>query len=307
MDTSQDSPRRPGIFRRSLRLLSRLILSVLFGILLGLALYFGIPALYHQFIQPVQEHTQQIDDLQASQATAEAQANERIATLTSRLVTVELQSDTNKAAIAEQDSVQMMEATSEARLNRLQSNVDDLQIAISTQEASLEGIQTKMEGALATLNVKVDSQAQWITTLENAQSNFASASELNQQLRILQSMQLLLRAEFYLSQSNNGLAYQDIQAAIAVLQEIPSSASLETVNAVGEVVSYLKDAETDLPASPVIANDKLVISWQILSAYLQGKVYTPVPTQTPTPVLESTPTQILIPTATLTSTNTPTP
>jgi hypothetical protein len=307
MNNSQVTPQRPGFFSRLLRFLNRLLLVVLLGGLLGAALFYGVPALYRQFIQPVQVHTLQIQDLQARQDSIETQVGERIATLTARLETVELLSDANKAAISQLDSLQMFQSTSQARLDNLQTSAENQQSSLSTLEVNLQSLQNSTDRTLTTINLSLDSLDQRIADLERAQSVNVSVSEMRQQFQILRTMQLLLRAEFYLSQDNYGLAVQDIQTAIDVVRDLSTSLPADEVETAMEVVGYLESALSDLPALPVIASNKLSTSWQILLAYLQEPIATPTPTSTASLYTGSTPTNTPVPAGTLTPTITPKP
>ena len=294
MDTSPTTPQQPGFFSRLLRFLNRLILAGLIGTVLGVAIFYGVPLLYRQFIQPVQDHTQQIQDLQANQDSIESSSVERLATLTARLETIELQSDANKSAISELETLQMLQATTEANLTALQTSVIEHQSASATLEASLLDFQENADSALTSLNLSLDSLEQRIDDLESAQDGNVSTSEMLQQLQILRSMQLLLRAEFYLAQDNYGLAVQDIQVAIEILREISPNLSDDKADAANNVISYLESALADLPTAPVVASNLLSTSWQILLAYLQTPVATPNPaaslTANPTPTVTLTPT-----------------
>jgi hypothetical protein len=307
MNQSQMTPQKPGFFSRLLRFLTGLILAVLLGALLGAASFYGVPALYRQFIQPVQQHTQQIQDLQAGQYKIEIQTGERIATLTTRLQAVELQSDVNKAAIAELETLQMMQATSEARLTALQTSAADHQSRLATLEASLQSIRNNTDSRLALLNSGLDSLDQRVATLESAQSNNVNVSEMHQQLQLLRSMQLLLRAQFYLSQDNYGLAAQDLQTASDVLGGLYSSLSADEADTAREVVGYLESALSDLPSRPVVANDKISTAWQILLFYLQKPAATPTPTPTAASTTEATTISIPAPVGTPTPTATAKP
>jgi hypothetical protein len=298
MNNTQMTTQQPGFFSRALRFLSGLFLAVLLGILLGGASYFGIPALYRQFIQPVQEHTQQIQELQAGQHNIESQTGERIATLTTRMQTVELLSDANKSAITELEILQMRQATSEARLSALQTSAADQQSSLATMEASLQSIQNSTSSALTLLNFSLDSLDQRIAALESVRSSNVSASEMQQQLQLLRSMQLVLRAQFYLSQDNFGLAAQDLQSAVDILRELSGSLPADESDSAREVIGYLESALSDLPNRPVVANGKLSTAWQMLLYYLHKPIASPTPTPTASSTAEAVPTNTSTPAGT---------
>jgi chromosome segregation ATPase len=200
-----------------------------------------------------------------------------------------------------------MQATSEARLTALQTSAADHQSRLATLEASLQSIRNNTDSRLALLNSGLDSLDQRVATLESAQSNTVNVSEMHQQLQLLRSMQLLLRAQFYLSQDNYGLAAQDLQTASDVLGGLYSSLSADEADTAREVVGYLESALSDLPSRPVVANDKISTAWQILLFYLQKPAATPTPTPTAASTTEATTISIPAPVGTPTPTATAKP
>jgi hypothetical protein len=305
MTETKTTPQQPGFFARLPRLIARIILILVLGILLGVFLFYGVNALYHHFVQPVQEHTLQILDLQAGQDRIGTQTGEGMATLSARLESVELESANNKNSLAQLNTLQMMQATSEANLAALQTSAANHQSSLVTQEASLQKIQDNTKSGIEALNLNLTRLGQRIADLESAQSNNVSLSEMRQQLQLLQTMQLILRAEFYLAQSNYGLAVQDIQTAGDVLRDLSSSLPPEKVAPANEVIGYLDSALADLPDHPVVANDKISTAWQILLVYLQKPTATPTVTPTASPTLEPTATNTPVPSSTPTATATP--
>ena len=297
MTNSQISSHRPGFFSRFLGFLGRLILAILLGAMLGAAFFYGVPALYREFIQPVQEHSQQIQDLQARLNTADNLAAERIATLSARLEIAEIDSDASQAAFAELETLKIMQATSVARIAALEANTAEHQSRLATLEASLKSVKENTDGLFEALNLSLTSLEQRVEDLESAQANNVSIDDMRQQLQLLQSMQLMLRTEFYLSENNYGLAAQDIQTAVEVLGALASSLPAEKAAPAIEVISYLESALADLPAFPVVASNKISTAWEILLAYFQK----PESTATPAPPAEITPTPVDTPTPTPTT------
>jgi hypothetical protein len=101
-----------------------------------------------------------------------------------------------------------------------------------------------------------------LKTVQASQSN--ASAELNRQIKLLKSMELISRARLFLYQSNFGLAEQDVSAARSLLAEIqpdapaPLNAELiEVLDRVDGVISYL-------PEFPVAAISDLDLAWQIL-------------------------------------------
>jgi hypothetical protein len=98
----------------------------------------------------------------------------------------------------------------------------------------------------------------------------------------------------YLSQSNFGLAKEDVQSARDLLAELQTGSNDEVL---AQAVTRLDLALSNLPAFPVVASGDLEIAWQIL---MTGKVMV---TPTPTPTANGTPNPE--PTLELTTTATP--
>lgn len=317
MDDIPSTSQKPGFFLRLLRFLARLLLVVLLAAFLGAALYFSVPALYRQFIQPVQEHTQQIRALQASQERVEGRLNDCIATLEARLEAVEGESQANQATIAGLSTLQVQQATSDAQLSALQTSVADQQFRSATLEADLLAVKKASDRSLAGYKQSLDDLEQRITGLQNTQSQFISASAMHLELQKLRLMQILLRADVYLAQNNYGLAAQDIQTAIDLLGELSTGLSGNEAEAALEVTGYLESALADLPDYPVIASDLLSTAWQVLLANFRIPAVTPgsastaslAPTGeaavTGTPALTATP--VLTTTVTTTTTATASP
>jgi hypothetical protein len=122
-------------------------------------------------------------------------------------------------------------------------------------------------------------------------------AELQRQIDLLKSMELLSRACLFIYQSNFGLAEQDVQIARDLLAMVQPNAPESLAADLNAVVLRLDMTLSNLPAFPVAASDDLDIAWQILLSGLPQ----------PTPTLSETPT----PAGTLSSTSevtlTPTP
>ncbi len=189
-----------------------------------------------------------------------------------------------------------------AQLVTLQAQID----AVSTQQADDIQSITELETRLKTLETEIAAQTQTLAALEKSQvtlqnDNDAAKAELDRQIKLLKSMELLSRARLFLYQSNFGLAKQDVQAARELLAEIQPTAPQPLNTELAEVVHRLDLTLASLPAFPVAASDDLDIAWQIL---LQGiptaPVITEIPTGTLPPENTDTPSTTPIPAATAT-------
>lgn len=249
-----------------------LILALLGGI--SAALYFGLPMIYDRYILPVQQNTSKL----AGFETQQAQTNQQVTDL-------------------------------QTQINNLQA-----QIAASATEQTDRGQAiSDLETQMQTLEIEIETQTQSIAAIETLQDSLQSRNEensleLERQIKLLKSMELLSRARLFLYQSNFGLARQDLQIARDILGAVQPSAPKPLDQELAEVVHRLDLTLTNLPNFPVAASDDLDIVWQIL---LQGlpqtdsvvktdsPTSTPASTETPTSTLTLTPATVTpIPTAT---------
>ncbi len=238
-------------FRFLLRVVSLLILLSL----LSLVLYLVLPWLYQRFIQPVEQNTIQVSELQSQQE----QMKHDLADLQTRLRTLETVQNQHDGSI-----------------NRSDERLSAIETEIAARTQSLAALE-KMQSALQ-------------------DQNEANSAELERQIDLLKSMELLSRARLSLYQSNFGLAKSDIQIARDLLVAIQPTTRGSLATELEAIIQRLDLTLSNLPDFPVAASDDLDIAWQIL---LSG-----LPQATPT--LSATPSPIGTITVTLTNALTPT-
>jgi hypothetical protein len=199
--------------------------------------------------------------------------------------------------------LQTRQAQSEQAVIDLQARLDSAEAAQAQQAQSL----TDLSGRVDNIEKEITAHTQTLTALEEMQSTLeaqgeATDAEVERQISLLKSMELLSRARLFMYQSNFGLAKQDVQAARDILAEVQPSAPKEFAADLSEVLLRLDMTLSNLPAFPVAASDDLDIAWIILL----GGIPQAEPTSTPTlvPTLEATPT--LVPTLEATPTLVPT-
>ena len=138
--------------------------------------------------------------------------------------------------------------------------------------------------------------------------NEATSAELQRQINLLKSMELLSRARLFMYQSNFGLAEQDIQIARDLLATIRPEAPQPLADELDAVLLRLDMTLSNLPSFPVAASDDLDISWQILLSGLPPATPTLIPSPTMVGTLAATPTAVdFISTPTLVPTVPPSP
>ena len=254
------TPAGPSPLARLARLLVRVTIAVVLGVLVGLGAYLGAPALYRSFIEPVQIHTQRIAELEAALASEQSQAARERAEILDRL------------AAAEGRQAAQVEA-----LASLQEELRALSAAARAQGQDLESLDARA-AALETALLETD------LTLAGLQSALAGADTPTQQLarriQMLRALELLTRARLWLMQENRGLAAEDIRLARSVVQETAATAPPAEAEALEPVLERLDLALRDLLLAPVLAADDLEIAWRLLLT-----AAAPQPPAPPTPEL----------------------
>jgi hypothetical protein len=191
--------------------------------------------------------------------------------------------------VATQQAVDL--ATSSAEVAELRGQLSSLESRIGAVESGVAEHGAAI-GQLATMQANVDK------ALDSQRT--AILSDLDYQVKLMRSIELLSRARLYLAQSNFGLARQDVLSARDLLVGLQDQAPSDQAGAMGAVIARLDLTLGNLPGYPVVAADDLEIAWQVLIDGLPasaealatplGVFPTPPPTATPTPPPSPTPT-----------------
>lgn len=179
-----------------------------------------------------------------------------------------------------------------ARVDQLETEVADLKSQLAEVNSRLDSIDSSIEAHTASIQ-KLD-EMQSLLEKEMKENNEETLAKLNQEVMMTRALDTLARARLYLSQSNFGLAKEDVQSARDLLAELQSQSGDD---AQAEAISRLDSALANLPAFPVVASGDLEIAWQIL---MTGNV-APTATPEPSPTVSAT----VEPTSEVTATPTP--
>lgn len=135
-----------------LRFALRLFFVVLLGIALGVGIFYGIVALYNQYIYPVQVHTIQLEQVRTRQEQDTSLTARRLNDLQERLETLTRQGDSNKqtlagleVGLAEVSASQEGQAATLAALRALQTDLNALQADLAAVHAGLAAAQAALE------------------------------------------------------------------------------------------------------------------------------------------------------------------
>jgi uncharacterized membrane protein (Fun14 family) len=301
MTTPNNPPPNTGLgtrlghaLRVFLRALVRLLLIVCVLALLGLALYYGVPAVYSRFIQPVQENTLRIESLQTSQAQTDQLAAQNMTDAQNHIGTLESQYNRDSQAMV----------TVQAHLNNIEARSGDDVSQIKASSERLDALNSSIKQIFSDM-------AAITTTLKTDKTNIQELADkihagdpaiktLYQDLQLVKAMELITRSRLFLGQNNLGLAQVDIQAAHDLLNGLQNQVEPYQAEEVNAVVQRLNLALGNLPGAPVLAADDLEIAWQMLIRGLPNK--TPEPAGALTGNIPGTPTITISLTSTISAT-----
>jgi hypothetical protein len=202
----------------------------------------------------------------------------------------------------------------QSRQEQAEQELADLQTRLGTIESvqnQHDRLLNELEGRVDEIQTEIAARTESLEALERIQSeiqeqNEAASVELERQVNLLKSMELLSRARLFMYQSNFGLAEQDIQIARNVLAAVQRDAPEELAEDLDTVLLHLDFALSNLPNFPVAASDDLDIAWQILLTGSAPTATSAAATAAPAGTLTATPNSTISPTPRVTGTVQPT-
>jgi TolA-binding protein len=268
-------------FLAFLRALVTLLVIVLVIGLIAAAVIYGGPALYQQYVTPIQNNLTQLQNDYAQQAQTNQQFSQRMDSLQSRITDLEGQQDTDKQALDElKVQITSLASTQQTIQQDWQSTQTADQSALNRLTSRLAALETQSEN----LQRAIDHTDNNLSSLATAvQSENLPVAVLRRELQLVKAMEYLTRARISLIANNLGSAQTDIQAAHDLLTSLESLVPDYQTSALQSIVSRLELALGNLPKSPVLASDDLEIAWQLLQKGLPDEAgLTPAPTATGT-------------------------
>lgn len=245
-NTSVSEGRKKTSFgRRFLRLLSRMLLVAILGVLLGAGGYYGIPAIYRGFIQPVQTNSQRITSLEQEISALKSSIQDKDSQTAVELADLQGRLAEQREAIAE---LLVQDESMRASFDDLKGRLEDLE-TLPKRAAAIETAQKQLQ----------DRFEQMELSLEEVDS---PVKKLSRQYQLLRVMELVTRARFWMVQNNLGLAAEDVASARRILSMV-----LEEAPEMGELLAIIERFDLvlfELPQRPVIAADDLEIAWKLL-------------------------------------------
>jgi len=227
------------------RFFLRIVIVILFGILLGGGIYFGL--LRREFENASQIQLGQLDEIKEQQRLANQKINQRLESMESRLNILENQNTAESEKLSELQT----------RINEVEKTLQDQNISLK----QLDELQTKINN----LNKEVEENQQTVSKIQkDLQNNDTPIAAMHHDLIILKAMELLTCGRIFLTQNNFGLASQDIQSARNILADLYPQVPDYQQTSIASTVARLDQVLSDLPNYPVLATDDLEIAWQSL-------------------------------------------
>jgi chromosome segregation ATPase len=229
---------------RLLGFLLRLFFVILIGVGIGVAAYYGVPAFYRDFIQPIQTNTQRISALEGNLASVQADIREKQSSLSNDIAGVEGEVASHREELA------VLNAQGEG----LKTSVDEIQ-------SELEGIPS-LSDRIQAVEGDLESLGERLNTLELAvEEENPPIEEIQIKIQFLRVMELVTRARMWLIQDNLGEAKDELAIAKEILENLEAARDDESLVA---MIERLDQILFEIPLSPVIAADDLEIVWQLL-------------------------------------------
>ena len=175
-----------------------------------------------------------------------------------------------------------------AELDAMQTQVTELQTQLAETNGRVDALEESIAAHGASLKKLEEMQAALETTV--AEGDEKLAADLQREILLTRSIQYLSRARLYLSQSNFGLARDDIRAARSLLAEIQTNEPEFKTDALSQTILRLDLAIANLPAFPVVAVGDVDIALQLLMSDLPEGLAFPTATPSPTSAPTETPT-----------------
>lgn len=169
------------------------------------------------------------------------------------------------------------------RVNQLENEVADLKDQLVQVNNRIDSIDTSIEAHTASIEKLEEMQSLLEEQLK--ENNEKTLVKLNQEVMMTRALDTIARARLYLSQSNFGLAKEDVQSARDLLAELQSQTGDE---ALAQAISRLDLTLNNLPEFPVVASGDLEIAWQILMTGKVALTATPEPSPAVTATVEPT-------------------
>jgi DNA repair exonuclease SbcCD ATPase subunit len=251
---------RPGFALRVLRVLLRLLVVLLLGVGLGVLIFYGVPRVYGEFIEPVRSNSERLTELEASLRVELERQRAQLSQLEAQF------------AEAEGDLAAQREALAE-----LQAQREGLAQTLQQLEGALEPLDP-LPGRVRQLQRDNEDLGDRLRSVEELLAEGGEpVQRLDRQLHLIRAMELLTHARLWLTEDNLGKASDDLSAAKAIIEGVIASAPETEKERLRSVADRLEAALLDLRLVPAVAEDDLEIVWELLLAVTAAEPPQPEP------------------------------
>lgn len=294
---------------RVLRVFLRLLLVLIFGVLIGAGLYFGVPWVYRSVISPVQENRARIVALEQSLENERTRLQDEAAALRERATELEMAvtdlRDTTGLQAQRLDDLDTRATELQAQLGSVAERMDDQEAAVASLEDELNeeitSLETELGEELTTLeeDLGAELETEVESALDEVDKRYAEiqvqANTLEGRLALIQAAQDLLKVRLLLLEENPRTARETVTLAIDHLTRARA-----LIPALTPTLTDLEDRLESL--DELIAQDSFRVGPELEALWAEvmdmvlppaSELPTPVPTrtpwETPTPTLTPTP------------------
>jgi chromosome segregation ATPase len=246
--------KQPTGARLFFRFLTRFLLVLILGFALGVGVIYGLPALSRNLIRPVQQNFDrlvelelEVDQLRDEMRVENRAVNEDWGDLDTRLRALE-------EATA---GIEAQQAELTGNLSEINDTLEEIR-SITNRLDALDAEGDKLEARMAVFEAALQTESMPV-------------QEIQRQLQLLRTMELLGRARLWLFQDNLGNAEGDVETArdslVALVDLIAGDepeSEVESIEKLETIINRLELALEDIRISPDVVEDDLEIAWQLL-------------------------------------------
>jgi SMC interacting uncharacterized protein involved in chromosome segregation len=243
------SPEEPSLLMRAIRWIFRMLVVVLLGIALGAGIYYGVRSIYRDTIEPLQTLDQRMMEIEATV------------------------SDLNGALRDERNSTAQQISGLQGRIAgqaediaSLSAQISRLEIRIEGQGEALEAV-TELNAGLEQLEKDLTSTDEQLQELQaTVESDELPAEQVTVNLQLMRVMNLMTRARLWIEQDNFGLASEDLQTALEIMQPLASKESNDdqSQDQLQQITDQLTLVIETVRSNPVLAEEEMEIAWKLL-------------------------------------------
>ncbi|MGD2163589.1 MAG: hypothetical protein PVG04_10870, partial [Anaerolineales bacterium] len=197
----ETSSSEPSTAQRVLRWIFRMLVVILLGIALGAGLFYGARSFYRDAIEPLQTMDQRMLAIEASVSELNESIQDDKSTVMEEMADL-------RADLAEQAE----------EVASLSAQIARLELKMEEQTAALGEI-TDLREELDQFKEDLASSDDQLQALEEIiQADELPAERVQENLQLMRVMNLMTRARLWIEQDNYGLAGEDIEAALGIMQ-----------------------------------------------------------------------------------------